>query len=119
MKSACLILIVAGRLITVDKPFPHPDACEQAGFGMVDGQTVKGYACLPRFMVDGLPTYDCGIVTDIDLTPPPGKCTFDVMDSTGQISTVAAPCAAQVPGTINMHSPEPRPPIPKYQKRME
>lgn len=119
MKSVCLILTVAGHLIPINKPFPSDDACERAGFSMTDGQTVKGYACLPRMMVDGLPTYDCGIVTEIDLTPPPTKCVFDIMKSDGLMATISAPCNTTPPGSVNIHGPEPRPPIPKYQKRME
>lgn len=119
MKSVCLILTIAGSLLPINKPFPSGDACERAGFSMTDGQTIKGYACLPRFMVDGLPTYDCGIVTDIDLTMPPGKCTFDVMKSDGTMATISAQCDGNVPGTVNMRAPDQRPPIPKYQKRME
>lgn len=119
MKSVCLILTMAANLLPIDKPFPSADACERAGFSMTDGQTVKGYACLPRAMLDGLPLYDCGTFTEIDLTPPPGTCTFDVMKPGGQISAIAAPCAADVPGTINRHHPAPRPPVPKYQDRLE
>ncbi len=119
MKSICLILTVAGRLMSIDKPFPSQDACEIAGFKMTDGQTVKGFACLPRVMVDGLPIYDCGDYEKINLTLPPSICTFDVMRPNGQISTIGAPCNEHIPDAINIHPSEPRPPIPKYQKRME
>lgn len=120
MKTVCLILIVAGRLLTIDKPFPNQDACEIAGFGMTDGQTVKDYTCVPRDMVDGLPTYDCGdIKSDLILTPPPSKCTFTVMGLDGRTRSISAACNADVPGTISITAPEPRPPVPKYQERME
>lgn len=118
MKSVCLILSLAGHMIPINKPFPSPDSCERAGFSMTDGQTVKGYACLPRFMVDGLPTYDCGAVTDIDLTPPPARCTFNIMNSDGAVTTISAPCDETPAGTVNSY-PEDRTPPRKYQKRME
>jgi len=119
MKSVCLILTLSGHLVPISKPFPSGDSCERAGFSMTDGQTVKGYACLPRSMVDGMPIYDCGIISDIDLTMPAGKCTFDVMGADGRVRNIGAPCDAQVPGTINMYGPEQRPPVPKYQDRLE
>lgn len=119
MKTVCLILTLAGHLIPINKPFPSQDSCEIAGFGMTDGQTVKGYACLPRLMVDGLPIYDCGIVRDVDLIPPAATCTFTVMKPDGLMAAVAAPCDSAPPGAVTASPPDERPPIPKYQRRME
>lgn len=98
MKSAAVILIAA-----------H-----------LTGGTVKGYECRPTAMVDGLPIYDCGKYRpDQILTPPPEKCTFNVMTAEGLITTVSAPCDGQLPGAI-ISAPPPRDkPSPKYQKRME
>lgn len=120
MKSVCLILTLSGYMVPIDKPFPSADSCERAGFSMTDGKTVKGYACLPRFMVDGLPTYDCGQYNpDMNLTPPPmTKCIFDVMKPDGTIFQISAACDIDMPNAVNIR-PSERPPIPKYQNRME
>jgi hypothetical protein len=120
MKSICLILSLSGHMIPIDKPFPTADACERAGFSMTDGQTVKGYACLPRIMVDGLPVYDCGKYPDIDLTPPPeppSKCRFEILAPSGKIVTVSAECDAIINGVINILPP--KTPTNKYTKPLE
>lgn len=120
MKSICLVLTLAGHLVPIDKPFPSANSCEMAGFSMTDGQIVKGFACLPKVMVDGLPVYDCGkYQPDQILIAPPRKCTFNVMDGSGLIRTVSAPCDASIPGALDAATPDRRPPIPKYQDRME
>jgi hypothetical protein len=118
MKSVCLILILGHQMVGIDKPFPSADACERGGFSMTDGQTVKGYSCLPRFMVDGLPTYDCGAYSEINLAPPaPSKCRFEIMTPAGKIRHVSAECDAEVPGAINILPPTS--PTKKYQKPLE
>lgn len=118
MKSVCLILFMSGQMIGVDKPFPSADACERGGFSMTDGRTVKGYSCLPHLMVDGLPVYDCGKYPDVDLTPPPSKCRFEVLvPASGKIRHVSAECDAIIPGVINILPPTS--PSPKYRKPLE
>lgn len=98
MKSAAVILIAA-----------H-----------LTGGTAKGYECRPTVTVDGLPIYDCGkYQPEQILTPPPAKCTFNIMSREGLVVTVSAPCDAILPGAI-ISSPRTRErPAPKYQDRME
>jgi len=107
MKSACLILILYGQIVGVDKPFPDPDACERGGLSMTDGRTVKGYSCVPQIMVDGLPTYDCGNYSKINWAPPgPTKCHFEILvPKSGKIRRVSAECDAVLPGVINILPP--------------
>lgn len=127
--AACLVLILSGQLVPINKPFPTEDSCERAGFSMTDGQTVKGYSCLPRIIVDGLPVYDCGRYQDIDLTPPPAgeTCIVDSMTD-GTVISRHEPCVRTATGwrlvvprsnVIDVRPTTVRPPIPKYQKRME
>lgn len=118
MKSVCLILFVGAQIIGIDKPFPDPDACERGGFSMTDGHTVKGYACIPQFMVEGVPTYDCGKFSEIILAPPaPSKCRFEVLTPSGKIHQVNAECDAIIDGTINIMPPTS--PTKKYRKPLE
>lgn len=118
MKSVCLILLVGAQIVGIDKPFPDPDACERGGFSMTDGHTVKGYACLPQFMVEGMPTYDCGNYSEISLAPErPTKCRFEILTPRGKIRHVSAECDAEIPGAINILPPTS--PTKKYQRPLE
>lgn len=84
------------------------------------GETATGYECHLTMIVDGLPIYDCGkYQPEQILTPPPAKCTFNVMTQDGLVTTVSAPCDGYLPGAI-ISTPPPRDkPSPKHQNRME
>lgn len=52
--SICLMLIMAGStLLPVSPPAPDTVTCEMRGAALTDGQTVRGYVCLP------VTIYDC------------------------------------------------------------
>lgn len=54
MPNICLILIMAGKsLIPIAAPFSDQTSCEMGGASMTDGQTVRGYVCVP------VGIYDC------------------------------------------------------------
>ena len=60
MHSVCLVLIMAGHtLLPVSGSWRDQVHCEMDGASMVDGRTVKGYICIPKAIVVGIPDYDC------------------------------------------------------------
>lgn len=103
--AACLILLLQGQIVPIDKAFPDDDSCERAGFSMTDGRTVKGYSCLPRFMVDGVPTFDCGRRYP-DPSPRRRICVVDIMDQEGAIYSREYACAATPAGWSLFPEPE-------------